>query len=151
MQAPPVAAILEATLAVVDANRRWIPPLGKGALYLRPAILGTGWLKTGHRGLLAAAVVAVLLTISAVVVERVVDTDREKIEATLHQIAALVQQNRIAEVVQYAHSGSPLVRRQAEQLAELKRSGPGVLRAYVRNVRLALHSQAQRAIVEVKP
>ncbi len=42
MQAPSVQAILQATVAVIRANRRWIPPYGKGALYLRPAIIGTG-------------------------------------------------------------------------------------------------------------
>jgi regulator of protease activity HflC (stomatin/prohibitin superfamily) len=38
----------------------------------------------------------------------------------------------------------------AEQLAGLKRIGPGALRAYVRNVRLGLFSQAQQMVVETK-
>lgn len=38
----------------------------------------------------------------------------------------------------------------AGQLADLKRTGPGALRAYVRNVRLGLFSQAQQVVVETK-
>ena len=37
----------------------------------------------------------------------------------------------------------------AEQLRELKKSGPGVLAAYLRNVRLRLFSKARRVILEV--
>jgi regulator of protease activity HflC (stomatin/prohibitin superfamily) len=36
----------------------------------------------------------------------------------------------------------------ASQLSDLKRSGPNALRAYVRNVRLGLFSQAQQVVVE---
>ena len=39
----------------------------------------------------------------------------------------------------------------AEQLGALKRTGEGALRAYVRNVRLGLFSQAQQVVVETKP
>ena len=38
----------------------------------------------------------------------------------------------------------------AEQLRQLKASGPGVLQAYLRNVRLSLYKQAQNIIVEVE-
>jgi regulator of protease activity HflC (stomatin/prohibitin superfamily) len=38
----------------------------------------------------------------------------------------------------------------AEQLGALKRTGAGALRAYVRNVRLGLFSQAQQVVVETK-
>jgi regulator of protease activity HflC (stomatin/prohibitin superfamily) len=38
----------------------------------------------------------------------------------------------------------------AEQLGALKRTGEGALRAYVRNVRLGLFSQAQQVVVETK-
>ena len=37
----------------------------------------------------------------------------------------------------------------AAQLAQLKKSGPGVLAAYLRNVRLKLFSQSRRVIKEV--
>jgi hypothetical protein len=38
----------------------------------------------------------------------------------------------------------------AAQLAELKRSGPGVLQMYLRNVRLALYTKARNAVLEMK-
>ena len=39
----------------------------------------------------------------------------------------------------------------ADQLTELKQSGPDVLPAYTRNVKLALFEQASQVFVEVKP
>lgn len=41
---PPVpeATFCQAVEAVVRANARWVPPCGKGALYLRPLLMGTG-------------------------------------------------------------------------------------------------------------
>lgn len=38
----PVDIFIEAADAVVRANARWVPPFGKGALYLRPLLMGTG-------------------------------------------------------------------------------------------------------------
>jgi regulator of protease activity HflC (stomatin/prohibitin superfamily) len=38
----------------------------------------------------------------------------------------------------------------ASQLSDLKRAGDGALRAYVRNVRLGLFSQAQQVVLEIK-
>jgi hypothetical protein len=53
------------------------------------------------------------------VVERLVVTDREQVSATLHEIARLVEHNDIDAAVQYAYSGAPQIRRQAEE--ELRR------------------------------
>jgi hypothetical protein len=39
--------------------------------------------------------------------------------------------------------------RLADQLTELRQSGPDALNAYVRNVKLDLYKQAERAFVEV--
>jgi branched-chain amino acid aminotransferase len=41
---PPVPTdiFVHACEAVVRANAKWVPPVGKGALYLRPLLLGTG-------------------------------------------------------------------------------------------------------------
>ena len=33
---------MEAVTAAVRANAAWVPPQGRGALYLRPLLLGTG-------------------------------------------------------------------------------------------------------------
>ena len=41
---PPVpeGMFLDAVHAVVQENSRWVPPMGKGALYIRPLLLGSG-------------------------------------------------------------------------------------------------------------
>lgn len=42
MPPPPAEVFLEAVLATVRANAHYVPPQGKGSLYLRPLLLGTG-------------------------------------------------------------------------------------------------------------
>lgn len=86
---------------------------------LTTAILGSGWLRTGKQWLLYLMIAAILLTVGAVVLERVVMTDREQVTATLHEIADLVERNEIDAALEYAHSGSPAARRAAA--AELPR------------------------------
>jgi hypothetical protein len=81
---------------------------------LTAAILGGGWLQTGRKWLLYLMVAAILLTVGAVVLERTVETDREQITATLHQIAALVERNEVDAAAAYAYSGTPEVRSAAE-------------------------------------
>ena len=93
-------------------------------------MLAAGWLRTGRRWLLSCLVATLLLTVAAVLLERFVQTDRERINATLHQIASLVERNRIDEALQYAFSGTPQVRRQAAaelplydfQMVDIKRN-----------------------------
>ena len=38
----PAQQYAEALLKLVAANHQWVPPAGKGSLYLRPLLLGTG-------------------------------------------------------------------------------------------------------------
>jgi hypothetical protein len=80
---------------------------------LATAMAAGGWLHTGRRALLHAMVAIILLTIGAVVLERWVVTDREQVDATLHEIARLVESNDVDAVLRYAYSGSPAVRAQA--------------------------------------
>lgn len=42
MPAPTVEQFLEAVKETVLANERWIPPAGKGSLYVRPLLMGSG-------------------------------------------------------------------------------------------------------------
>ncbi|KAL3844942.1 hypothetical protein ACJIZ3_002345 [Penstemon smallii] len=42
MPSPTVDQFVEAVKATVLANERWIPPAGKGSLYIRPLLMGTG-------------------------------------------------------------------------------------------------------------
>lgn len=42
MPSPSVGQFVGAVKAIVLANRRWIPPPGKGSLYIRPLLMGSG-------------------------------------------------------------------------------------------------------------
>lgn len=42
MPAPSIQAFVEAVKHTVLANKRWVPPVGKGSLYVRPLLIGTG-------------------------------------------------------------------------------------------------------------
>ncbi|KAI3685846.1 hypothetical protein L6452_35107 [Arctium lappa] len=42
MQSPSVQQFVDAVKQTALANRRWIPPPGKGSLYIRPLLIGTG-------------------------------------------------------------------------------------------------------------
>ncbi len=42
MPPPPLEIFIEAVVSTVRANRDYVPPQGKGSLYIRPLLLGTG-------------------------------------------------------------------------------------------------------------
>jgi branched-chain amino acid aminotransferase len=42
MEAPSIESCLQAVVEVVRANLRWVPAYGKGSLYIRPMIVGSG-------------------------------------------------------------------------------------------------------------
>lgn len=42
MPSPSIEQFVEAVKATVLANKRWIPPPGKGSLYIRPLLMGSG-------------------------------------------------------------------------------------------------------------
>jgi len=75
-------------------------------------------------------------------------------EISLAQAAAdqkIVQSRRAVEIETLkAQAETEPLERLAQQLSELKKSGPGVLPAYVRNVKLSLFDQAQQVFLEVK-
>jgi regulator of protease activity HflC (stomatin/prohibitin superfamily) len=76
-------------------------------------------------------------------------------EISLAQAAAdqkVVQSRRAVEIETLkAQAETEPLEHLANQLGELKKSGPGVLPAYTRNVRLALFDQAGQVFLEVKP
>jgi regulator of protease activity HflC (stomatin/prohibitin superfamily) len=75
-------------------------------------------------------------------------------DISLAQAAAdqkIVQSRRAVEIETLnAQAEIEPLARMAAQLGELKRSGNGVLDAYVRNVRMALYSQADETFMELK-
>ncbi|AQL03218.1 Branched-chain-amino-acid aminotransferase 3 chloroplastic, partial [Zea mays] len=42
MPAPSIEQFIDAVKQTVLANKRWIPPTGKGSLYIRPLLMGSG-------------------------------------------------------------------------------------------------------------
>ncbi|XP_043719920.1 branched-chain amino acid aminotransferase 2, chloroplastic-like isoform X3 [Telopea speciosissima] len=42
MESPSIEQFVEAIKLTVLANKRWVPPAGKGSLYIRPLLLGSG-------------------------------------------------------------------------------------------------------------
>jgi branched-chain amino acid aminotransferase len=42
MPSPTVEQFVDAVTATVLANKRWVPPAGKGSLYIRPLLMGSG-------------------------------------------------------------------------------------------------------------
>ena len=80
---------------------------------LTTVILAGGWLRTGSKWLLVAVLAAIALTIAAVVTERLIVTDRERVTQTLFDIAKLVEHNQIDEALKYAYPKKPEVRSQA--------------------------------------
>ena len=75
-------------------------------------------------------------------------------DISLAQAAAdqkIVQSRRAVEIETLnAQAEIEPLERMAAQLGDLKRSGPGVLQSYLRNVRMSLFSQAEKAFVELK-
>jgi len=75
-------------------------------------------------------------------------------EISLAEAAAdqkIVQSKRATEIETLrAKSEVEPLKSLADQLVEIKKSGPDVLRAYVRNVKLALYNKVKKAIMEVE-
>ncbi|XP_073105478.1 branched-chain amino acid aminotransferase 2, chloroplastic isoform X2 [Elaeis guineensis] len=42
MPAPTIEQFMDAVKLTVLANKRWVPPIGKGSLYIRPLLMGSG-------------------------------------------------------------------------------------------------------------
>jgi hypothetical protein len=84
------------------------------ALFVVAAILGAMWAATGRREPLWGAAVLIALMPVLWIVERLVVTDREAVETTLHVIAADVKSNNRAAVMSHIYSQAPLLRQQAQ-------------------------------------
>lgn len=73
-------------------------------------VLGYSWLQSGRRPLAWAAVAVLLLTILAVTLGLVVETDYESVERTLHAAALAVQQDDLAAVQSFVHPQAAEIR-----------------------------------------
>lgn len=83
-------------------------------LFLVALILAGMWVSTGRREPLWGAAVAIGLLPALWIVERLVVTEREAVEATLYQIAADVESNNRAAILAHIHSGAPSLKARAE-------------------------------------
>jgi len=82
-------------------------------------ILGWLWLQTGRKIFVIAVAAAAVLTTLGMLVERNVRTDREQIEATLHEIARAVERNDLQAVLDRVDPQAARIRQVAS--AELPR------------------------------
>jgi hypothetical protein len=71
------------------------------------AFLGFAWMQTGYRALLHAAIGTAALTAGMLLLEYMVDTESERIEATLHRIARDVERNDLDAIYSHVYSGAP--------------------------------------------
>ena len=77
------------------------------------ALLGGLWLQTGKRFLLVFLIGVLALTAAGVILERSVETEPERIEKTLHQIARDIERNDQAALVRHIHSQATQIRQAA--------------------------------------
>lgn len=77
-------------------------------------ILGFAWLQTGRKPFIYGMVIALVLTVLVIVIERTVVTDREAIDAVLRQAAHAVERNDLPGLLRLVHSQAPNIRAQAE-------------------------------------
>ena len=79
------------------------------------AALAGGFIQTGRRPLLFAMLAVIALTAGLLVLERIVVTQVEQVESTLHQIAAHLERNDVNAVVKMISEGAPELRNEARQ------------------------------------
>jgi len=77
------------------------------------ALLGGLWLQTGKRFLLVLLFAMLALTAGFVFLERSVETDREQVDRTLHQIARDIERNDRDALLAHIHSKAVDFRQEA--------------------------------------
>ena len=76
--------------------------------------IAIGWVMSGRKEMLYALAVAFALFVSLLIIERVVVTDREALEATVVQIARDVQANDHQAVQGHIYFGSPQLKQKVQ-------------------------------------
>lgn len=74
---------------------------------------GSGWVKTGMRWLLGGVVLGVLLALVGILLDQLVETDREKLEAVIQAVAADVRAGRVEQAVSHIASDAGDLRERA--------------------------------------
>ena len=79
------------------------------------------WIKGGYAAALYSALALFLLTILLVILNLQIQTDREKVEVVMSQVASAVQRNDLQAVLQHVHpSRSPGLNRAKSELPSYK-------------------------------
>src|SRR5690349_698611 len=76
--------------------------------------LSAAWTATGRQELLYALAAAIALLFAALITERLIVTDREKIQATLKEIARDVKNNDHRRIVSHIHSSATAIKQKAQ-------------------------------------
>jgi hypothetical protein len=76
--------------------------------------LGVAWTTTGRQQLLYALAAAIALLFAGLLTERLIVTDREKIESTLREIARDVKNNDHRRIVSHIHSSATAIKQKAQ-------------------------------------
>jgi hypothetical protein len=76
--------------------------------------IGIAWTTTGRQELLYALAAAVVFLFAGLIMERLIVTDREKIEATLYEIARDVKKNDHRRIVGHIHSSAAAIKQKAQ-------------------------------------
>jgi len=72
------------------------------------AFLVYAWMQTGYRWMLHAMFAAIALTIGLLLLERMVETEPELVEKTVHRIARDVETNDLDRILPHVYSGAPV-------------------------------------------
>lgn len=87
--------------------------IGLTGLLLISVIIAV-WSQIGGRIPPIAAGLVLIATVGMLAVERFVETDRERVVRTLHEIAETVAVGEVSDLLEFAHSSATDVRRQVE-------------------------------------
>lgn len=82
---------------------------------LTTALLITGFLQTGWKSLLVGTLLTIAATIGMVVLERMVVTERERVEQVIYDVAACVERNDVEAAISHVHSGASRIRDHAKR------------------------------------
>src|SRR5438270_436057 len=99
---------------ISDSPWFWAYLFSTSALIALTLGLAAAWSASGRKELLYALGAAFVLLLTGLIIERLVITDREAINATLLQIARDVQSNNHRSVVQHIASTASSLKQKAE-------------------------------------
>jgi hypothetical protein len=77
-------------------------------------VIGAGWTVSGRKELLYALAAAIAMLFAALIIERLIVTDREQIRAALQEIARDVKNNDHRRIISHIHSSAAAIKQKAQ-------------------------------------